>query len=245
MAGVTPPPSAVVPALTSPSLGCRHGFSLRQAGNLSTRVGAPSLEVVSNRQRWLTAVGLPPPVLLHQVHGSAVVVVDATNHAELLANAPTGDALVTASPDVALAIETADCYPIVFHDPRAGVIGAAHAGWRGTVAGIAIATIQAMQNLGASVGDIRVAIGPGIHAADYPVGPEVLAALGQAGVPQPLAEPIPGHADLAQANAWLLVQAGIRPQHLWQSGRSTLEADFFSYRRDRGATGRLWAVIAR
>jgi polyphenol oxidase len=91
-----------------------------------------------------------------------------------LAPRPEADAMVTATPGVLLAILTADCQPVLFHDSVAGVVGAAHAGWRGAVDGVLEATVEAMEQLGARRGDIRAAIGPTISQRSYEVGPEFL-----------------------------------------------------------------------
>lgn len=88
--------------------------------------------------------------------------------------APRADALVTATPGLALAILTADCQPVLFADPEAGVVGAAHAGWRGARDGVLEATLDAMEGLGADRGDIRAVIGPTISQRAYEVGPEFL-----------------------------------------------------------------------
>jgi purine-nucleoside/S-methyl-5'-thioadenosine phosphorylase / adenosine deaminase len=86
---------------------------------------------------------------------------------------PAADAMVTDRPCLALGIVTADCAPVLLADVAAGVIGAAHAGWRGAAAGILEATVAAMQALGAAAGRIRAAIGPSIRQQSYEVGPEV------------------------------------------------------------------------
>jgi len=104
-----------------------------------------------------------------QIHSPDVVVVDKVWPRD---QRPRADAMVTRMPGVALGILTADCGPILFADDAAGVIGAAHAGWRGAVSGVAEATVAAMTKLGADAGRIRAAIGPCIAQASYEVGPE-------------------------------------------------------------------------
>jgi YfiH family protein len=106
-------------------------------------------------------------VTLAQIHSPLVHVVE-----QAWDKAPEGDALVTAMPGLMLGIQTADCTPALFADARAGVIGAAHAGWKGALFGVLEATIAAMEKLGAARANIAVAIGPCISQANYEVGAE-------------------------------------------------------------------------
>jgi YfiH family protein len=159
----------------------RHGFFTRRGGASSgvfsgLNCGAGSsdqTEVVAiNRARVASAMGVAPQALLgvHQVHSPDVVTVGADG-------VPAGsraDALVTDRPGLALSVLTADCMPVLFADVDAGVIGAAHAGWRGLRDGILDATIEAMQALGAERADIVAVIGPCISQSAYEVGPELL-----------------------------------------------------------------------
>jgi YfiH family protein len=106
---------------------------------------------------------------VHQVHSAKAVTVDAP-----LADKPRADAIVTATPGLALSVLTADCQPVLFADPAAGVIGAAHAGWRGALEGVLHATVDAMEALGAQRGNITAVIGPSISQRAYEVGPEFM-----------------------------------------------------------------------
>ena len=126
--------------------------------------------VRANRARAMTALGLPPLALatLYQVHSARVVVMQKPEDAA----GQRADAMVTDRPGIALGILTADCAPLLFCDPAAGVIGAAHAGWKGARFGVAAATLQAMERLGARRHRIRAAIGPTIGPQSYEVGPE-------------------------------------------------------------------------
>ena len=172
--------------LTSPVLdglpGLRHGFFTRRGGvsegpyaalncSLSSR-DAPE-RVRENRRRAMDALGLAPPALhgLTQVHGVAVAEVNAAGWRE--GEGPRADALVTARRGAALGIVTGDCAPVLFADAEAGVAGAAHAGWRGAVAGVLEATVAAMERLGAARARIAAAIGPCIGQASYEVGAEL------------------------------------------------------------------------
>ena len=168
--------------LTSDLLsGARHGFFTRHGGassgifeSLNCGPGSSDQReaVAMNRSRVAAALDVPPERLLslHQVHSAEVAVAGP----EGWTDRPRADAAVTATPGAALAILTADCAPVLFHDPRAGVIGAAHAGWRGALGGVVEATLAAMEALGADRGSTRAAIGPAISQQAYEVGPEFL-----------------------------------------------------------------------
>lgn len=166
--------------ITSDALACRHGFFTRKGGassgifaGLNCGTGSTDLtEIVAiNRARVAEAMGVGPDALVtvHQIHSATAVSVIGP-----LPIRPEADALVTATPGVLLAVLTADCQPVLFCDPKAGVIGAAHAGWRGAVNGVLEATLDAMEQLGASRSDISAVIGPTISQAFYEVGPEFL-----------------------------------------------------------------------
>jgi hypothetical protein len=123
-----------------------------------------------NRARVAGAMGVAPERLLslHQIHSAEVVVAGPEGWVER----PRADAAVTAEPGIALSVLTADCAPVLFADPAAGVIGVAHAGWRGALDGVLEATLLAMERLGATRGSIAAAVGPTISQRAYEVGPE-------------------------------------------------------------------------
>lgn len=157
---------------------CRHGFFTRRGGassgvfqGLNCGLGSSDqTEIVQiNRSRVAEAMMVSPSHLVnvHQVHSADVVTVAAP-----LDDRPKADALVTATPGLALAVLTADCQPVLFADAEAGVIGAAHAGWRGARDGVLEATVSAMENLGAARDRITAVIGPTISQRAYEVGPE-------------------------------------------------------------------------
>jgi len=162
------------------------------------------------------------------------------------------DALVTTSPGVVLAILTADCVPIVLHDPVAGVLACVHAGWRGTVAGVAVATLAVMQGLGTRPSDVVAGIGPAVGADRYQVGPDVHQAVtrsfGPAAAqfihPDPSA---PGRwlLDLRSANRHALRLAGVPGARIYATDIPTgpVPGHFFSDRAARPC-GRL-ALAAR
>jgi len=166
--------------LTSDLLaGVRHGFFTRKGGassgifaglNCGPGSSDQSHAVATNRGRVADAMGVAPDRLLslNQVHSADVVTIDGAGWAER----PRADAAVTRHPGLALGVLTADCAPVLFADADAGVIGAAHAGWRGALGGIVEATVDAMEVAGARRGAIRAAIGPTISQRAYEVGPD-------------------------------------------------------------------------
>jgi YfiH family protein len=168
--------NATPPALTSALLRTRHGFFTRQGGvstghyaslNCSASSQDDPAHVAANRDRVRQALGATHLLGVHQVHGTTVVSV---TEPWLLGSGAKADAMVTSRPGIALGVITADCTPVLLHDP-AGIVGAVHAGWRGAVAGILEATIAAMQALGATT--ITAAIGPCIRQPSYEVGPDL------------------------------------------------------------------------
>ena len=167
--------------LTSAAISARHGFFTRKGGassgifagvNCGTGSSDQADVVAINRSRAAAAMGLPVTALvtLHQVHSADVASVAAP-----LPDRPKADALVSATPGLLLAVLTADCQPVLFCDRKAGVIGAAHAGWRGAVDGVLEAVVAAMEELGARRANIAAVIGPTISQAAYEVGPEFVA----------------------------------------------------------------------
>jgi len=159
-----------------------HGFFTRRGGassgvfqGLNCGVGSSDQReaVMLNRARVAEAMGVATDALvgMHQVHSADVAVIDGLPE-DPTAPRPRADALVTATPGVALSVLTADCQPVLFADHQAGVIGATHAGWRGALDGVLEATIEAMLSLGATREGIRAVIGPTISQRAYEVGPE-------------------------------------------------------------------------
>jgi YfiH family protein len=160
--------------------GVRHGFFTRQGGvsqgiyeSLNCGLGSNDRaeDVHENRKSIAAKLGIEPGnlVTVRQAHGSNAVAVETP---WLPSNAPEGDAMVTVTRGIALGILTADCTPILFADPEARVIGAAHAGWRGAKTGIIESVIGAMEQKGATRGRICATIGPTISQSAYEVGDE-------------------------------------------------------------------------
>ena len=221
--------------------GVRHGFSTR-AGGVSRGVYAAlncGLGSSDERERVLQnraflagshGFGAGQLVAAYQAHtATCVTVVEPWAPAD----APRADGLATRTPGLLLGVSTADCVPVLFADPGARVIGAAHAGWRGALGGVLEATIAAMVGLGASRGAIRAAIGPAIRQPCYEVGPDLIAAFGPSGEPFFAPAARPGHAlfDLTGHVADRLAKAGLT--EVDDLGLCTYadEARFFSYRR--------------
>jgi YfiH family protein len=169
--------------IQAPSLAAaniRHAFFTREGGvsngiyaSLNGGIGsrdAPE-RVRENRARMAQALGVAPThvVSCYQIHSPDVIVATQPWTRE---NAPRADAIVTKVPGLAIGVSTADCGPVLFADSEAGVIGAAHAGWKGALTGVLEATVAAMDKLGASRERICAAIGPLIRQPNYEVGPE-------------------------------------------------------------------------
>jgi len=166
------------PALASlPKI--RHAFFTRRGGvsqgiyaSLNGGIGSSDApeRVKENRRRMAEALEVAPDALIsvHQVHSPDAVLVEGPWGP----SRPRADAMATNVPGLALAITTADCGPVLFADAQSGVIGAAHAGWRGAVTGVLEATLQAMERLGAECKQIVAVLGPTISQAAYEVGPE-------------------------------------------------------------------------
>jgi len=163
--------------------GIRHAFFTREGGvsggtyrSLNGGIGShdSAKHVAENRARMAAALGVAPARFLtaYQVHSPQVVVADAPWTSE---TRPRADAIVTRNPALAIGVTTADCGPILLADPQARVIGAAHAGWRGALSGVAEATAAAMEELGAVRSQIRAALGPMIRQPSYEVGPDLIA----------------------------------------------------------------------
>ncbi|SMX26563.1 Laccase domain protein YfiH [Pelagimonas phthalicica] len=234
----------------------RHGFFTRRGGassgvfeglNCGTGSSDQSDVVAINRARVAEAMGIAPDhlVAVHQVHSPDVITVT-----EPSADKPKADALVTATPGIALSILTADCQPVLFADPDNEVIGAAHAGWKGARDGVLEATIDAMIDLGAERENITAVIGPSISQKAYEVGPEFVEAF-QAQDPENSRFFIPGFNDrmmfdLPSYGLTKLRAAGV--QAMWTGHCTYSDPDrFFSYRRTTHAKeadyGRLISAI--
>ncbi len=239
--------------LRSPLLAASHGFSTRLGGvstgryaslNVGAKWGDTAANVEENRRLLAVDAGFDPARLAtaRQVHGARCLLADGRSPEELAA--AEADALVACEPGRVVGVYTADCVPILFSD-GAGRVAAAHAGWRGTVAGIAAAVVEALVAAGARRVDIRAALGPSIGPCCFEVGEEVASEFAT----------IPGavlrrdgekpHVDLWTANRHLLVAAGIAPERVDASPPCTMcdRERFFSFRRDGGEIGQMLSFV--
>jgi YfiH family protein len=235
--------------------GVAHGF-LTRTGGVSTggyaslNVGIGSHDhpaaVAENRRRAADAV-LPGSRLatVYQVHGAdAVTILEPFDDALR----PHADALVTDRPGIALGILTADCAPVLFADVAAGVVGAAHAGWKGALAGVTDTILMAMETLGADRGRIVAAVGPCIARASYEVDTAFRARF-EDDADRFFADAADGHAqfDLAGYVAHRIAGAGVRTIEITAADTYADELRFFSHRRatHRGEsdTGRQISII--
>ena len=235
----------------------RHGFFTRAGGassgvfeglNCGTGSSDQHEIVAINRARVAQKMGLPATALVgvHQVHSADVVTATAPT-----ADKPRADALVTATPGLALSVLTADCQPVLFADQDAGVIGAAHAGWQGALDGVLEQTLTAMESLGADRSRTVAVIGPTISQRNYEVGPEfmdrfldsdpVSARFFANGAGDRLLFDLPGY------GLWRLREAGIGEATWTRHCTYADSARFFSYRRSvhqkEADYGRLIATI--
>jgi YfiH family protein len=260
-----------------------HGFSTR-TGGVSSAFGGSALNlgfgkhdtnsaVQRNRAVFLHKLGIAgrhawPLITLRQIHSDLIHKVSAPP-----AHTLTGDGLLTATPHLLLAIQTADCLPVIVADPRQRAVGVFHAGWRGTVKRIVEKGVGEMQRwFGSRARDLRAAIGPGVHSCCYDVGGEVrelfesqFAYAGKLFRELKDSDPVrekypllfltaraPGHSDLpikifldlAEANRRQLLDAGVLAKNISASELCTsCRTDIlFSFRKERGVTGRMLAV---
>jgi polyphenol oxidase len=227
-----------------------HGFATRRGGvsegsfaslNFGLKGGDDPANVRQNLERLGRAVGFDPSRFfrLRQVHGHDVRRIVSGDDPAAVAGV-SADALVSVEPGVALGVLTADCVPVLFADVERGVIGAAHAGWRGVVAGVLRSTVEAMLALGAEREHLRAAIGPAIGPCCYEVGPEVVREFTALGA---VREGIRPRVDLRAAARLLLEQAGvgwIADVDLCTRCHGEL---LFSYRRDGELCGHQLSVV--
>jgi YfiH family protein len=202
--------------------------------------------VAANRKLFSHWLGIPIVQNLQMDHGVQVAHVQTPSDMNRTWEA---DACITGHPQVSLSLTTADCVPIFFHDPQAGAVGLAHAGWRGTVAGIAKIVVEAMvSQLQAQPERIRVGLGPGIGPCCFEVGEEVGAEFVREFGEQPWMErraTEKWHLDLHEANQIWLTRAGVEAAHIRSCPLCTCcRGDlFYSWRRDQGVTGRMLSAI--
>jgi len=233
-----------------------HAFCTRRGGvskgrfsslNVSDREGDDGGSVRQNFERIASSFGIAAVSFLpiHQIHSDGIWVIDRPIPPSGGSPPPDFDAVVTDQPAIALCIQTADCVPILLADPVRRVIGAVHAGWKGTALRIAEKAADVfVRRFESNPRDILALIGPAIGPCCYEVDPPVLEAM--AGHPEQDAflAPVPDRQrwmlDLPMANRIQLLDRGFRPENILSSGLCTsCRTDFFfSHRREAGQTGR-------
>jgi polyphenol oxidase len=226
--------------------GVRHAFFTRNGGasegvfqSLNCRYGSSDSaeRVTENRAIVARRMGVAPEALMlaQQRHTSTATIVETPWRRE---DAPVADALVTARPGLAVAVQTADCAPVLFADPEARVVGAAHAGWRGARGGVIEASLAAMESLGARRSRIRAVVGPTISQANYEVGEDFrrdfveIYPAAAAFFIQSENRPLP-HFDLPGFIVNLLEQGGVGEISNLALCTCANDSLFFSYRRSQ------------
>jgi YfiH family protein len=235
--------------------GTVHGFFSREGGvsdglyaslNCGLASGDDPARVAANRARAMARLGLPADALctVRQVHSARVL----TARRKLSGHQPVeADALVSNRAGIAIGVVCADCAPVLIADPEAGVIGCAHAGWRGALAGVIEATVGAMVELGARPERMSAAIGPCIGQASYEVGPDLHAAfLARDPANDTLFAPVAGSDrllfDLKGYALRRLEQAGVEDRTALPHD-TLAEERFFSARRTRRAGGERFGLL--
>ncbi|NOH04179.1 MAG: peptidoglycan editing factor PgeF [Chloroflexi bacterium] len=231
----------------------RHGGvspAPRHSLNLSISVGDDPSRVAANRVPRLPETLGRDPASIHDawlVHGTDIVYADSPRPLE--EHPQKADIIFTDNPEVTLFMRYADCVPLLFHDPKRHVIGIAHAGWMGTVKGVAEASIKGMQErYGSNPADVVVGIGPSIGVDHYEVGEDVAARFREkfGSDSERVLQTQNGSAylDLWTANVIQLQNAGV--EHIQVSGLCTAcnLNDWFSHRAEKGKTGRFGALMA-
>jgi hypothetical protein len=239
----------------------RHGFSTRHGGvsplpqrslNLSQVSWDMPANVSENRRRFLAALNLENAQLatLSQVHSDRLHILDENTPAE---NArPEADALGTCRDGIAIAVQVADCLPILVADPRQRIVAAIHAGWRGILARIFAKTVAGLRAaFGTDPSDLIIAIGPGIRSCCFEVGPEVVEEFHNAYPGVRLSKPHPTRyckyfLDMPQALQIQFEEIGLNGDNIFDLGACTCcnTGEFFSYRCEGPRSGRMMGLIA-
>ncbi len=251
--------------LKSDILPVTHGFSTRVGGvsththtsslNLAFGRGDDDATVLENLGIFADALGIDARSVISrtQIHSTKVVYATEDMRGEgYYKQTPEGcDGYVTDRAGVALGVKSADCVPILFCDADAHVIGAVHAGWRGTASGIAAECVRAMCKLGADVKSIRAAIGPAIHFCCYEVGEDFVKSvteLAGADMVREFIRKLDGklHADIVGMNRRILLESGVSEKSIDTCPRCTCcePESFYSHRFSKGIRGTMLSVIA-
>ena len=232
--------------------GVVHGFLTRKGGvsgppyeslNFDARDTDPRENVDENRSRFFSAFGVERLITVSQVHGSSVFRLEGG----LSASPPEADAIVTNVSGVAIGMLTADCLPVLIYDPVNKAIGAVHAGWKGTALGVTMNAVKEMTRaFGSRPRDLVAALGPSIGPCCYKVGESLQDEFRKNGRTLDSFIPLDDglRLDLGAENLSQLLSLGVPEKHISGSAPCTsCAADFFSYRRDGGRTGRQLSFI--
>jgi YfiH family protein len=251
---VSPPAPLVTFPVLAAVPGVRHGVSGRAGGvsegdwaslNVSYTVGDETERVEENLCRLTAAVGHTSDDLFpaYQVHGTTTIVVESDAEPR-----PHADALVTRQPGRVLMLRYADCVPVLLADSRGKAVGVAHAGWRGTAAGVVKSAVAAMSAaFGCPPGDLVAAIGPSIGPCCYEVGDDVVGAFTDRAWALRAREGHRPHLDLWELNRRALLDAGVPAHQINLAAVCTQchQDEFFSYRAARGGpSGRFAEIVA-
>ncbi len=238
-----------------------HCFTTRLGGvstgifdslNLSQNRGDPTENVVENFRRIGDVLGFTPDDVVNakQIHSDIVVRVDAADRGKLTVKdaSPVCDALVTNEPGLALYVSTADCTPILLHDPVTGAVGAAHAGWRGTASAIVARTVEAMvAHFGTDPKNIRAAIGPNAGVCHFETDADVpeamVKAFGDAVLPFIHPKGNKFYVNLKEINALILRQAGVVDITVSDQCTMCRPDLFWSHRITKGQRGSQGGII--
>lgn len=253
-----------IDTIKSPLISCPHGFSTRRGGvsdgifatlDLGMDRGDEPARVTENWRRFLGSCGIHQKSFVCgcQVHGNVVHIADRSDLRPAYGKGDmnTCDGYVTGLPDVPLAIFTADCVPVLMEDPKAGVIGAIHCGWRSTVADIEKNAVDAFISFGSKPEDIRVAIGPAIDRCCFEVGGEVIDAvhslIGDEAKDYYSPRGDKYMLDLRGVVKKRMLMLDILKKHINIVGNCTMcdPARYFSHRGTKGNRGSLASVIMR
>lgn len=215
--------------------------------NLGTATGDLPSRVAVNRERFFAVFGLTPEKVhgVRQVHGREIFVVREKEAVPAETELPAADGLVTAVPGVAVTTVHADCVPVIIVDPVHRAVAAVHAGWRGTLDGIVFSALATMRmEYQTDPADCWAAIGPAIGKCCYQVPRERVELFYRRWPDLPGLAPAADRLDLAGINRDLLRKAGLAVENIDLAGicTSCRREEFFSYRRDRGETGRMLSL---
>ncbi len=207
------------------------GFSEKKDGSMHLPLINPRTENIAHRKEFFEALGLGGKqiAVANLVHGTKVAVIN--RHSPYISLET--DALVTKDSDIILTLTGADCFPVYFEEKHSGIIGLAHCGWRGTVAGIISETLHVIEKVGGKRSDIILIFGPGICAKHFEIQEDALASFAE--YPEYISRNNGIHVDLRGIMRKQAESLGILPEKVIDSGECTycLKEKYFSYRRDK------------